>query len=85
MVKILGSEDKALNSTINLKIRPRRLTFDKVKSTCPFFRVKNLITFDKNKNLEHLIYCRLKFKVMVEMTDLDNAITGEAVTQITLQ
>ena len=84
MVKILGSEDKALNSTINLKIRLRRLTFDKVKSTCPFFRVKNLTTFDKNKNLEHLISCQLEIKRMAEMTDLENAITEEAVTQRTL-
>ena len=84
LIKILGSDDKALKSSINLVIRLQRLTFDKVKSTCTQFRVKNLTTLDKIKKLKHLISCQLEFKGIAEMTDLENAITEEAVTQRTL-
>ena len=85
LVNKLGGDDKALNSALNLEIRLRRLTFDKVKSTCPLFRVKQLTTADKIKNLKHLISSQLEFKVMADMSDLEHAITGEEVTQGAVQ
>ena len=63
-----------LHKSLNLEIRLRRLTFTKVKTTCPLFHQKGLTTGQKIKNLESLITTQLDMRVEATMDDLEEAI-----------
>ena len=43
------------------------------------FRVQNLTKADNITNSQNIKTCQLMFKVMADMSDIENAITGEAI------
>ena len=78
-------EEKAFSTSLNLEIRLRKLTMDKVHPTYPLFRVKNLTNKEKIQNLENLISSELDFKTMAEMEDLENAIKDKQAQNLIIE
>ena len=72
-----------LHASLNLEIRLRKLTFTKVKLSCPLFRQRNLSIQQKVRNLEQLIESQLDMKTMAEMSDLESAIRSSITEEIT--
>ena len=71
------SSEKDLHSSLNQEIRLRKLTFTKVKSSCPLFRQQKLSIEEKVQNLRSLISTQLDLKVLADMDDLESAIREE--------
>ena len=78
MVANWESTEEALHSSLNLEIRLRKLTFTKVKATCPLFKQLKLSIDEKVRNLESLIESQLDFTTLAEMEDLEGAIREDS-------
>ena len=74
MVAKWNSTDKALHTSLNLKIRLRKLTFTQVKTSCPLFKQMKLSIDEKVRNLESLIEVQLDMKTLADMENLEKAI-----------
>ena len=69
---------KALHTSLNLEIRLRKLTFTKVKASCPLFKQLKLSIDEKVRNLESLIESQLDLTALAEMEDLESAIREDS-------
>ena len=78
MVTNWESSEKALDTSLNLEIHLRKLTFTKVKASCPLFKQMKLSIDEKVRNLESLIESQLDLRTLAEMEDLESAIREDS-------
>ena len=67
-----------MDTSLNLEIRLRKLTFTKVKASCPLFKQMKLSIDEKVRNLESLIESQLYLRTLAEMEDLESAIREDS-------
>ena len=74
MTKKYKNNEGFLNKSLNLEIRLFKLTFTKVKPSCPLFKQQNIGIMEKIQNLKSLLASQFDLATTAEMSDLDIAI-----------
>ena len=86
LLKRYKQNEGFLNTSLNLEIRLCKLTFTKVKSSCPLFKQQSITIKEKVQNLKSLLACQLDLATTAEMSDLEMAIReGKGKTSTTPQ
>ena len=74
VLKQFKNDNKSIDRILNLELRLRRLTFTKVKLSCPLFKQQNISLEEKITNLKSFIATQLDMKTLANMSDLEIAI-----------
>ena len=70
VLKKFKNDNKSIDRILNLELILRRLTFTKVKLSCPHFKQQNISLEEKIENLKSLIETQLYMKTLGNMSDL---------------